>query len=192
METALVESARLGAGIRLSGSHTGSTHLPLAVDRKWHVLHTRSRQEKSLAADLNAMGIEHFLPLVREVKYYGPRTATVEIPLFAGYVFIHGTLADAYRADRTKRVAQVIAVADQARMRWELSNLRVALEYQMPLDPFPCLKRGVRVEVRSGPFRGLQGVIEDKPRPDRLVLQVGMLGRAVSLEVDGSILDRLD
>lgn len=179
-------SARSSAGDLFGQAAT------ISLVQKWHVLHTRSRHEKSLAAELKALGIEHFLPLVQGVKYYGKRSAKVELPLFPGYVFLQGTLADAYRATRTKRVANVIAVVDQNRMNWELANLSLALERRAPLDSFPCLRKGVRVEVRTGPFRGLQGVIEDRPRPDRLVLQVGMLGRAVSLEVNGSILERMD
>jgi transcription antitermination factor NusG len=50
----------------------------------------------------------------------------------------------------------------------------------------------LRVEVRSGPFRGLQGVIEEVGRNDRLILQVQTLGRAVCLEIDGALLDPLD
>jgi transcription antitermination factor NusG len=51
------------------------------------------------------------------------------------------------------------------------------------------LKKGVRVEVRSGPFRGLQGVIEGRASANRLILQVDLLGRAVSLEIDPTLLD---
>lgn len=163
-----------------------------AFDSEWHVLHTRSRQEKLLAADLAAMGIPYFLPLIREKKHYGKRAVIVETPMFTGYLFLRGTLDEAYRADRTKRVAAVIQVKDQPQIQWELRNLHFALIHSVPLDPFPALVKGVRVEVKSGPLRGLQGIIEDKRRPDRMVLQVELLGRGVSLEVDGSLLDRVD
>ncbi len=158
----------------------------------WHVLHTKSRQEKALSADLTAMGIAHFLPLVRECKYYGSRKVIVDSSLFPSYLFLRGTIEDAWMAERTKRVARIIVVVDQERLQWELMNLRTVLTRQAQLDPYPCLKKGVRVEVRSGPFRGVQGLVEDKPRPDRLVLQVDMLGKAVSLEIDGALLEPLN
>src|SRR5918999_4935441 len=78
----------------------------------WHVLHTMSRQEKSLSRDLAAVNVPHYLPLVRQVRYYGKRKAVVEEPLFPGYVFLLGSLDDAYVADRTKRVANIIRVTD--------------------------------------------------------------------------------
>ena len=158
----------------------------------WVVLHTRSRQEKAVADHLRGRGTEHFLPLVPQVRFYGKRKAKVELPLFPGYVFLRGTLDEAYEIDRTRRVAQILPVADQEQLDWELRNIRLVLERGVPLDPFPHLKEGIRVEVRSGPMRGLQGRIESRTRCDRLVLQVDMLGQAVSVEVDGSLLDPMD
>jgi transcription antitermination factor NusG len=162
---------------------------PSAAVGHWHVLHTKSRQEKVVAADLAAMGIAHYLPLVRQVRYYGRRKAKVAMPLFPGYVFLRGSLDQVYAADRTKRIANIIAVNAQDQLDWELRNLHLALSKDADLTPFPYLRKGVRVEVRSGPFRGLQGVIEGPAAESRLVLQVDLLGRAVSLEIEGALLD---
>jgi transcription termination/antitermination protein NusG len=155
----------------------------------WHVLHTKSRQEKILCEDLAALSIPHYLPLVRSVRYYGKRKAVVEEPLFPGYVFLRGTLDQAYLADRTRRVAHIIKVSDQQQIEWELRNLSLALTNTAALSAYPFLKEGVRVEVRSGPFRGLQGVIDGRSKNNRLILQVNTLGRGVSLEIDGALLE---
>jgi transcription antitermination factor NusG len=148
-----------------------------------------SRQEKAVAGDLGALAIAYYLPLVREVKYYGGRKAKVEVPLFAGYIFLRGTLEEAYAADRTGRVARIIRVVDQKQLEWELVNLHKALSSGESLRPYPFLAKGVRVEVKSGPLRGLQGVIEDRSGSNRLILQVEMLGRGMSLEIEGSLLE---
>jgi transcription antitermination factor NusG len=165
--------------------------LPPADVGNWHLLHTKSRQEKVVAADLAAMGIAYYLPLVRQVRYYGRRKAKVAMPLFPGYVFLRGSLDQVYEADRTKRIANIIAVNAQAQLDWELRNLHLALSKDAELRPFPFLKKGVRVEVRSGPFRGLQGIIEGPAAENRLILQVDMLGRAVGLEIDAALLDAI-
>ncbi len=158
----------------------------------WFVLHTKARQEKILSGALEAMDVDCFLPLVRQVRYYGKFKATVELPLFPSYVFMRGQMDDVYRADRTKRVAKIIPVPDQRRLDWELRNVHLALQSQVQFDPFPHLVKGTLVEVRSGPLRGLQGLVEERVKPNRLILQVEMLGRAVSVEVDASLLDRVD
>ena len=155
----------------------------------WFVLHVRARQEKALAGDLEGLDVDYFLPLVMKIRYYGKRKRTVKLPLFPGYVFLRGSIEQVYTADRTRRVLSIIPVKDQGGLNWELKNLHLALVKGVTLDPYPTLKANVRVEVRSGPLRGLQGVIESRTRANRLVLQVAMLGSAVSLEVDGSLLD---
>jgi transcription antitermination factor NusG len=158
----------------------------------WFVLRTKSRQEKILAGELHARGIASFLPLITTTKYYGGRKAHVELPVFPGYLFLRGDVDEAYEADRTRRVAQIIKVVDQARIDRELRNVHRAICGQAPLDPYPYLRAGVRVEVRAGPFRGLQGVVEEGGRRDRLILQIEILGRAVSLEIEASLLDVID
>jgi transcriptional antiterminator RfaH len=160
---------------------------------RWTVLHVLSRQEKALMSDLERRRIEAFLPLIRKTRYYGRRKARVDVPLFPGYVFLWGTLDRAYEADRGGRVANLIPVTDQCQLEHDLCQIYRAVRVKDEhLDPCPRIENGTRVEVRSGPFRGVQGVVEHRNRIDRLVLQVGMLGSAVSLEVDGSLLEILN
>jgi transcription antitermination factor NusG len=158
----------------------------------WFLLRTRSRQEKVIANDLAARGVLHFLPLMSSVRYYGHRKSVVEVPLFPGYVFLRGQADDAYAADRAGRLAQIMPIANQQRVHDELLNIAFALANKAELSQYPYLYKGVRVEVRSGPFRGLRGVIEDPGRRNRLILQVEILGRGVSLEVDAALLDVIE
>ncbi|HWP40437.1 MAG TPA: transcription termination/antitermination NusG family protein [Tepidisphaeraceae bacterium] len=171
------------------GSSTLARAFPEREAGEWYVLHTLSRQEKALAEELSNLGIAYFLPLVRQVRYYGRRKVEVELPLFGCYLFLRGSREDAFRADRTRRVANILTVCDQDRLDWELRNLHLALSRNAVLDPYPYLVHGARVQVRAGPFRGLEGIVDVRVKPNRLILQVEMLGRAVSLEVDAALLD---
>jgi transcription antitermination factor NusG len=158
----------------------------------WFVLQTKSRQEKILSRDLQQQRVAHFLPLTKVIRYYGGRRFEVELPVFPGYVFLKGCLDDAYAADRTRRISHIIRVHDQIRLEQELLELNVAVNGGAVLCPYPYLKVGTRVVVRSGPFRGLQGVIENHGRASLLILQVDMLGQAVSMEIEGSLLEPVD
>ena len=162
---------------------------PLAGAREWFVLRTKSRQEKALATDLRTLGIRYFLPLVKAVRFYGSRKARVEVPLFPGYLFLRGGVEAAYRADRTHRIVQIIEVTDQGRLHDELKNIALAISRNVPLDPYPYLKKGVRVVVRSGPLRGVEGFVLDRDQRNRLILNVDTLGTAVSVEIDPSLVE---
>jgi transcription antitermination factor NusG len=156
------------------------------------VLHTKSRQEKALATTLASMGITHYLPLMRLARYYGQRKVYVEAPVFPSYLFLWSTPEQAYLADQTKRVVKILRVENQRKLEWEIANLRMALSHDTCLLPHPFIERGARVEVRSGPFRGLQGVVDRHKSNDLLILQVESFWRAVSLEIDASLLEVID
>ena len=158
----------------------------------WFVIRTRPRQERILAWDLRARGVAHFLPLVRGPRVYAGYQANVELPVFPGYIFLRGQLDDVHTADRTTRVAEVIPVSDQSKFDAELRNVHAALLADARLVPFPYLREGVRARVREGPFAGLHGVIEDLHRRERIILQVQVLGRAVSLELQGSPIEVME
>jgi transcription antitermination factor NusG len=186
--SASLEMTRLGLAANALAAFERVSVLPGV----WHLLHTRSRQEKALAETMSAKGIGVFLPLVEVTRTYGRRKASVGLPLFPGYVFLKGALDDAYEADRTKRVAGIIPVVNQAQLAWELRNLALALAARVPLDPYPYLRAGVRVEIRSGPLAGIQGVVESRLKRDRLLLQIDVLGQATSLEIDGAIVEPIE
>ncbi len=178
------------------GQHAATidVHQADAIDApgRWYVLHTRSRQEKALAHDLAAMQVAVFLPTMRTIRYYGRRKVRVELPLFPNYLFLRGSLDQAYAADRTRRLANIIPVANQQQLDGELRTIHDAIIRGANLAIHPRLVRGVRVQVTAGPFKGLRGQIEQEIRADRLVLQVQTLGQASSLEIDASLLSPID
>jgi transcription antitermination factor NusG len=179
------------ASTALSAPQAGEALRESQPAARWFVLHTKSRQEKALAQSLEALGIGYYLPLVEHVRRDRGRKIVTPTPLFPGYLFLHGSQDQAYEADRTKRLAQIIPVADQARLDADIRNLKLALAHQAKLEPYPFLKRGTRVEVRSGPFRGLQGIVEDRAGAGRLILQVDVIGKATCMEIDGAALEPL-
>ncbi|MCZ6836570.1 MAG: hypothetical protein O7G85_12410 [Planctomycetota bacterium] len=169
----------------------------LSVDNEpetlpWHVLHTKSRQEKALARMLDAADIHYELPLVKLVRMYGHRKRVVMEPLFSNYLFVQGSTEVTYFAMSSKRVANVIPVPDQDSFIRDLEQIRKALGNGAELNPYRFLTVGRRVRVTAGPFKDVEGLIEDKPKPDRLILQVEALSRAASLEIDASLLEPVD
>jgi transcription termination/antitermination protein NusG len=179
-----------GDGVSSGSIEVSSPPTPEArTAAQWFVLHTKSRQEKALAQSLDAMSVGYFLPVIEQVRRDRGRKIVTSVPLFPGYLFLHGSNEQAYEADRTRRIAQIIPVSDQQRLESDIRNIRLALSCRAKLEPFPFMKRGTRVEVRSGPFRGLQGIVEDHAGAGRLILQVDVIGKATSLEIDGAVLE---
>jgi transcription antitermination factor NusG len=57
-------------------------------NKHWHVVYTRPRWEKKVAATLAAMGVVHYCPLTKVQKQWSDRKKVVMEPLFKGYVFV--------------------------------------------------------------------------------------------------------
>ncbi len=145
-----------------------------------------------MAGDLDALSLSYLLPMLRSVRYYGRSKTTVEVPMFMGYVFFRGRREDVYNLDRAKRLAAIIPVSDQAGLNDELQQLCSVMQQGGLIQPHPYLRVGVQVEVRSGPFRGVRGVVAELGRNDRLILQIKALGQATSLEINGALLDPIE
>ncbi|RMH27983.1 MAG: antitermination protein NusG [Planctomycetota bacterium] len=169
-----------------------NTPIEASDQSPWWVLHTKPRQEKALAQALAAAGVRVFLPAVRERKAYGHRRRVVHRPLFPSYLFMAGSRDEAWFAEGTRRVARVIEPPDGPALASELESIRLALAAGADLDPYPYLKAGRRVRVRTGPFKGVEGVVDVRSRVDRLIITVNALGRSVALEVDAGVLEPAD
>lgn len=54
----------------------------------WYVIYTKPRNEKKVAANLQAIGIESFCPTVSILKQWSDRRKIIKQPLLASYVFV--------------------------------------------------------------------------------------------------------
>ena len=154
---------------------------------KWYAIYTKSRHEKLVAREFEKKGIEYFLPLRKIQRQWSDRKKTVEEPLFKGYLFVH--IPWGKRVNVLSAVGVVHFVGHQADkaveiLEKELWAVRKFVEEDIPVDPFPYLKTGERVYIRSGPFKGVEGFIVRKDRHCRLVISLDQLMQSVSVEVD--------
>ena len=158
----------------------------------WWVAHTKSRNEKALAQDLIRKDINYFLPMNWKVRRRRGRTIRSLLPLFTGYLFFCGQDNQRIELLRTNRVANLIEVKDQQRLLDELSQIERALRAGAPLLPHKYLKAGQHCRVIGGPLTDLQGIVVRTKTVMRLVLQIDILGRATSVEIDADMIEVLD
>ena len=159
---------------------------------QWWLVHTKSRQEKALAADLRELNIGVFLPLARVRRHYGQRALQVQIPLFPTYLFMCGDEDARYATLMTHRAAQVIAVADQQRLKEELRQVHRVTASEHPVDLYPGLRKGRRCRITSGSLQGLEGVVIRRAGVCRVYLGVEVLSQSAELEIHPELLEIID
>ena len=163
-----------------------------ALEGRWWVVHTKARNEKALAADLDSMGIGYFLPLARVRRSYGGRNTHVRIPLFPGYLFLCGGTDERYATLTTHRVANVIDVVDQEGLINDLRQISRTVLSDVPVDVYPGIRRGRQCRVTRGSLRGLEGVVLRRHGVCRVYVAVEMLGQSAEVEIDPHLLEIIE
>jgi hypothetical protein len=94
----------------------------------WRVAHTKSRNEKALAWQMQKKGISYFLPMAKKVYRRKGRAFRSLLPLFTGYVFFCCDEDGRVEVLRTNRVANIIEVPDQSELVAELGPIQLAID----------------------------------------------------------------
>lgn len=157
--------------------------------RRWWVLHTKPRQEKALSEDLRERRIVHYLPIIEARPAYRSRRATVQLPLFQGYLFLFADSEDRIESLKTKRVVSVLNVPDQSNLRREVSQIRRVIASREPFSLYPKLCRGAPCRVAVGALKGLVGVVIGTSSNRRFLVEVHALGQSICLEIDVACLE---
>jgi transcriptional antiterminator RfaH len=163
------------------------THLPEPTGsaRRWWVLHTRPRAEKALARKFRSRGMAFFLPLHEKVWRSGGRTFVSRLPLFPGYLFLHGDEQARVGALETNAVARVLAVDDQRELHDDLNAVYRLITSGAPVTPEGQLEPGDWVEIVDGPLAGLEGQVLRRGKQMRFFIEVSFLQQGVFVELDG-------
>jgi transcriptional antiterminator RfaH len=159
------------------------------LEGDWWVAHTRARFEKAFAWDMLHRGVGYFLPMVERVRVSGGRKRRVLMPLFTSYVFFCGSELDRHNAMATGRLCQTIPVPDKAKFVAEIAAIEKALTGGAVLDPYPHAAVGMRCRVSAGPFLGMEGVVLQRGKLARLVLEISILGQGALVEIDADLLE---
>ena len=153
-------------------------------ERRWWVVHTRARAEKSLARAAAQEDVSYFLPLHQHRWRKEGRLFRSWLPLFPGYLFLHADEQERVRLQETRWAAHVLPVADQVSLQQDLMGIYHALCAGVPLTPERHLPVGARVLITSGPLAGLEGTISRQEEKLRLLLEVRFMKQGVSVEVE--------
>ncbi|MGA1194151.1 MAG: transcription termination/antitermination NusG family protein [Kiritimatiellia bacterium] len=157
-------------------------------DHAWCVLHARPRCEKKVVEFCKTRSIYAYLPLMVKKHRYGARLRQYEVPLFTGYVFALAGKQDVLTLRQNQRVANLLSVYDQDTLLRQLQQVKTALDNQESMELFPHLVAGMKVEVRSGPLKGVEGFIHKLKSKTRIVLNIDFIQQAVAVEVEADLL----
>jgi transcription antitermination factor NusG len=160
---------------------------------EWFAAYVKHHHERKAAQLLKQKGIEVFLPQIKEVHRWKDRNKALFLPLFPGYLFLFSDLRDKFQILNTPGVFFLVESAGIACPvpRHEIDAIRRLIGSGVQVKPHPFVSAGDRVRIRSGPLSGVQGMLTHFKNQYRVVLSVGLLQKAVSIEVEAANVERI-
>lgn len=154
----------------------------------WFAVWTRSRHERRVEDQLHQKAVEVFLPTVTRWSRWKDRRKRIDWPLFPGYCFVRIDPGAARTVVTCTGVVSLVSLDGRpARIPdAEIEGVRTLVESELACDPCPLVRVGQRVEVVSGPLRGVTGRLVRKGTNARLVLAVDLIGQGVSVQIDAA------
>jgi hypothetical protein len=151
----------------------------------WWVARVKPRNEKVLALELAGLDVGYYLPMLlkRTARRDNGKPRKSVVCAFPGYLPVVGYPERREDILRSCRILKVLRVLDQERFARELESVRVALEWAAKIEVHPQLVAGQRMRILSGAMQGVEGVVLDMDRRDRLFLNVEMFQRAIVVRV---------
>ena len=158
--------------------------------RQWYAAYTIVRHEKKAVSHLEIRGIETFLPLYGSTRNWNGRRAKVHLPLFPGYLFVFIHACDRFRVLEAPSVVRLIGNNGKLTPlpETEVQALKASLQLQSS-RPSPFFAAGRRVQIKSGPLRGLTGVVVREARELRVVIKIETIMQSFSVELDSGDLE---
>jgi transcription antitermination factor NusG len=161
---------------------------------RWFAIRVKPRAERVIATLLNHKGYEEFLPLYKERRRWSDRYKWVELPLFPGYVFCRLMSESRLPILTIPGVLHFVGIGkapasiDDA----EVAAIQATMRSGLSVEPWPYLAVGQRVRVEEGPLCGVEGLLIEARKQDRIVVSVTLLQRSVAVEIDRSWVRPLD
>ncbi len=167
----------------------------LAGNKKWHVVYTRSRAEKKVYVDLQATGIECFLPLQKQLRQWKDRKKWIEVPLMTGYCFVR---INNFEFDKVLRTCNVVgyvvfekkaAVIPDTEIEY-LKKMIMQSEFEVRVSRDTFMP-GKRVEILTGPLMGLQGELMEQQGRNHFLLRIDAINTVFMAVVPAEYLTAL-
>jgi transcription antitermination factor NusG len=160
-------------------------------DVRWYAAYTRANHEKRVAEQLCIREVENYLPVYTSVRQWKDRKLKLDLPLFAGYVFVRLALRDRGLVQQVPGVAWLVGFSGHpsALPDEEIEMLRSGLSSGLRAEPHAYLTVGRRVRLKSGPLAGMQGILLRRKGSFRVVISIDLIQRAVVVDADAADVD---
>ena len=155
----------------------------------WYVAHTRPRCEKKLLQFCEREQLDARLPCHQSAHKYRGKTVLFRKPLFPGYVFLHIPAEKRGVILQNKHLANLLEINDQNLFVRQLDEVLRALATDLEIRLAPTIGEGLRVKIKHGPLRGIEGWVEKRHGLTTVLLRLDFISQAAAVKLDATDLE---
>jgi transcriptional antiterminator RfaH len=155
----------------------------------WFVAHTLPRREKKLLQYCERENLDARLPCYQSAHKYRGKTVVFRKPLFPGYVFLQIPAEKRRVILQSDHLANLLEIADQDLFVRQLDEVMRALETNLEIRLAPTVGEGMRVKIKNGPLRGVEGWVEKRYGMNTVLLRLDFISQAAAVKLEASDLE---
>ncbi len=157
----------------------------------WYALHCHSNYEGRVEGQLQRVAVEPFWPTVKHTVFKGwkGRERVVRKSLLPGYVFARFDALHRVPVISIPGIVRIVGYGDHQPAPIpdvEIESLKILMECGGPVEVEYLPQPGDSISISCGPLAGCEGFVTTLRGKCRVRVNVSLLNRAVSAEVDAA------
>ncbi|HPS64030.1 MAG TPA: UpxY family transcription antiterminator [Ignavibacteria bacterium] len=157
------------------------------MDKEWFVMRTKPRNENKVYLQVQKKNIEVYYPVIPQLRIWSDRKKKIFLPMFPGYLFIHGDEQERYNAiaDTSGATGYLMYLKKPAIVKQkEIDSIKISLQEpeRIKVDKL-TVQKGDLVEVTGGAFAGLRGFVIEFRGSYKIVVNIIELNASINIEL---------
>lgn len=165
-------------------------------NKSWYLVRVKLHKDAYAEEQLNNQGYKVYRPLAKRIRTRGKKKVEVIESLFPRYLFVkmHAGIDDWGPIRSTRGVIGVVKfgtrlakvdnnIINEIRVKEEILGQKI-----IDMDRY---KAGQRVEIKGGPFNGLNGIFDCYNGEQRVIILLDMLSNVTPLTIDNNLISPL-
>lgn len=156
------------------------------MDKSWFAIYVKSRTEKKVSAELDKLGVDHYLPLIKVLKQWSDRKKWVVEPLFKSYIFVRINPSQYYDVLKVHHVVRYITFEAKAVLvpPQQIQAIKFFLEDAEPEEiSNDFWEKGQSVEVISGNMTGLIGELVEVKKKHKVRIKIEAINQIIFIQI---------
>ncbi|CAM8365107.1 NusG Transcription antiterminator [Candidatus Methylopumilus universalis] len=152
----------------------------------WYVIHTKPKQEQRALLNLEQQGYKCYLPWLKVNKLKRGKLIQIDEVMFSRYLFIRlcqDQWAKSWHPIRSTLGVSTLLMLGNHPQKVDEAVINSIHIISLQETVRKLFNEGDQVIIREGALKGMEGIYQIENGKDRAMILIGLLGKAISLQI---------